>query len=72
MDLVAFTEEILSGKLHFLCSVYSEHWRIKRNLNQQRNLKKPKMMKEVISITTKKPEGIRQLLKIFKFWEVIW
>ena len=22
-DLVTFTEEILSGKLHFLCSVYS-------------------------------------------------
>ena len=23
-DLVTFTEEILNGKLHFLCSVYDE------------------------------------------------
>ena len=54
------------------CNVYSEHWRNKRKLKQQRNLKKSKMMKEVMSITTKKSEGIHQLLKIFKFWEVTW
>ena len=64
MDLVTFTEEIVSGKLHFVCNVYSEHWRNKRKLKQQRNLKKSKMMKEVMSITTKKSEGIHQLLKI--------
>ena len=27
VDLVTFTEEILNGKLHFLCSVFSVTWR---------------------------------------------
>ena len=26
-DLVAFTEEILNGKLHFLCSVNDAYWK---------------------------------------------
>ena len=35
-DLVIFTEEVLNGKLHFLCSVYAEEkmseWQISRSL----------------------------------------
>ena len=27
MDLVTFTEEILTGKLHFLCIVHRRKWR---------------------------------------------
>ena len=30
-DLVTFTEEILSGKLHFLCSAYQEYQLINAN-----------------------------------------
>ena len=28
VDLVLFTEEILNGKLHFLCSVFDLNWKV--------------------------------------------
>ena len=34
-DLVTFTEEILNGKLHFLCSVNSLLW---RHIDDSKNL----------------------------------
>ena len=37
-DLITFTEEILNGKLHFLCSGKTSGKELRRKMGQQKNI----------------------------------
>ena len=45
-DLVAFTEEIVNGKLYFLCSVEAVPWITRAVLSPLKRKKKTEMEKE--------------------------
>ena len=58
-DLVAFTEEIFNGKLHFLCSVKVKNWLIKKNPKRFKKIKElrdRKLKDKKMKIRKKKEE----------------